>query len=112
MNFCPECSFLLYPTEIEGKLMNSCKNCKYKEINNNRIIVTHQYKKQIFQDTRSKRKYIHDSTLERTSKMTCPNTGCASNTDSSIRDAVIFIEPNRLVKIFICAVCGTEWNLA
>lgn len=110
MNFCPNCNFLLYVTEIDDKLYNECINCGYKNEKVNKIIITNYYSKKQ-QEERFNKNIIYDNTIERTTTMTCPNVSCKSHKDKTINEFIFYPDKDRYHKTYICINCLTKWKV-
>lgn len=110
MDFCQGCSNILYPTEIENELWLICKFCEYKEKPKNTIIKKNIYKNNNATHYGTNRYLINESGLQRTKKLSCPNSQCPSVKDSSLQEAVMFNDPKNLKITYICCACNTEWK--
>jgi DNA-directed RNA polymerase subunit M/transcription elongation factor TFIIS len=110
MEFCPVCLSLLYYQEEEGKLINYCNGCGYKNPSDKTLISQNLYGKSSIATFGSRKNYIYDPTLSRTAKYVCPNEKCMTHTQPEKREAVFFNEGDSLKNIFICRVCQTEWK--
>lgn len=112
MKFCPDCDSLLHYIEdnAESKLFEVCKNCDYKDICNDFIIETSNYKGITSQLMDNKRYYIYDNTFPRTKQKICPNVDCASRKNIILQDAIFYSDPISMKLIYICSVCNTEWK--
>jgi len=110
MEFCPECESLLYYQEEEGKLINYCQGCGYKAESNKTLISQNSYAKSTVATFGSRKNYIYDPTLARTTKYVCPNEKCETHRSADKKEAIFFNEGDSLKHIFICKTCQTEWK--
>ena len=79
MEFCPDCESLLYYQEEEGKLINYCNGCGYKNPSDKTLISQNVYGKSSIATFGSRKNYIYDPTLSRTAKYACPNEKCLTH---------------------------------
>lgn len=92
MDFCPKCDSVLYlsTSKEEGKikLLNICRNCGYKSLNeNNCCVYNHNFEMDAANNTYNNlnNKYlIKDPTLPRLSNIDCINNNCLTRTPNSI----------------------------
>ena len=110
MEFCPECESLLYYQEEEGKLINFCQGCGFKTNSNKTLISQNSYSKSNIATFGSRKNYVYDPTLARTTKYVCPNDKCETHQSPDKKEAIFFVEGNNLKHIFICKACQTEWK--
>ena len=110
MEFCPECESLLYYQEEEGKLINFCQGCGFKTNSNKTLISQNSYSKSNIATFGSRKNYVYDPTLARTTKYLCPNDKCETHQSPDKKEAIFFVEGNNLKHIFICKACQTEWK--
>jgi len=119
MKFCPTCRYYLYmktTKEDAGKLLMTCHNCGYSEINGEGGLImltdlqektAEGYKIMLNEFTRS------DVTLPHTDTIKCPNPTCGSNSGSDKKD-VIFMKYDQvnLKFLYLCNVkgCGHQWR--
>ena len=112
MDFCTNCSNVLYPTEIENKLWLVCRFCEFKKEPLTSIIKKTVYKRDNINAYGSNKYLIYDKTYPRSKKFPCPNTDCPSANDKSLQEAIFFNDKITLKITFICAACNTEWKLS
>jgi len=101
--------------KLENKFVFKCKNCKIEyQILNKQIITSLRIKKtnKIIDNwsyTENQKKYLlNDPTLFRTKNYICPNDKCISNTDLSVKEAIIFRpDPKNYITNYICTNCET-----
>lgn len=110
MEFCPDCESMLYYQEEEGGLINFCQGCGYKAKSIRTLISQNSYSKSNIATFGSRKNYIYDNTLPRTTKYVCPNEDCVSHKDGEKREAIFFNEGDSLKHVFICKACQTEWK--
>lgn len=110
MHFCDECRYMLYPSMMEGKLYERCKNCGFKKENTNYVVHSRDYKGHTYQDQYSKRNFPYDVTLARTANQPCPNDECPSKKDSKLQEAVYWSTKDSMKLTYICVQCNTEWR--
>ena len=103
MEFCPDCQSLLYYQEEEGKLINYCNGCGYKNPSDKTLISQNLYGKSSIATFGSRKNYVYDPTLSRTAKYVCPNEKCMTHTQPEKREAVFFNEGDSLKNIYIYA---------
>ena len=122
MKFCPTCRYYLYmkstAEEAGGKLMLTCNNCGYNEINAKGGLLMQTdlqektaegYKILLNEFTRS------DPTLPHTDILKCPNAACASNaSDGGAKRDTIYMKYDQvnLKFLYLCNVkgCGHQWR--
>jgi DNA-directed RNA polymerase subunit M/transcription elongation factor TFIIS len=110
MKFCPECESMLHYAEESEKLTERCKNCGYKDICQDRVIETTNYKKSNMQSLNSKNYSRYDNTLSRTIHKECPNNDCPSKNNKALQEAVFYPDSLTMKLIYICTVCNTQWQ--
>ena len=119
MDFCPNCSNMLWPKEIENEkgrsLLNYCRVCSYSEPCNRIMISSHVFSKNTSQSKLATSIYhktdcVFDFTLRRTKKIPCPNKNCPSTKDISLREIILKNDPINLHVTYICSQCRKEWK--
>lgn len=108
MDFCPECGFKYNVVELEGKLMNLCKNCGHEEENTKYIVEIRKVKDDVGEEVNPD--IVNDPTYARTRKVKCPNPDCESRKDKSKQEAIIYQSPTTLKGVYFCRVCATQWS--
>lgn len=107
--FCEVCDNILYPEEVEDKLILKCEHCGHTEANTDTLIVKKIYKAGAGSTYTNLKYVIYDNTLRRTTKQKCPNKDCKSHDDTSLQEAVIMIDKVTKRKIYVCVNCFTKW---
>lgn len=110
MKFCSQCNSRMIPVEKDGKLYQVCKICGHEEENTETVLESTVYQGSLFVDTVSKKYMIHDKSLPRTTKVTCPNEACPSRNNKLLQESIFFNEKDNMKLIYICVVCNTEWK--
>ena len=108
MNFCGECGFKFYVTEIDRKLMNLCKNCGHVEENLDKIIEVRKLKDEAVEYVNTD--IVDDPTYARTKQKTCPNPDCETRKSPELQEAVFFESKKTMKVIYVCRTCRTQWS--
>jgi DNA-directed RNA polymerase subunit M/transcription elongation factor TFIIS len=122
MRFCETCSYLLVlKTKDDGTVDQVCKNCGRKEP----LHPTNEKEAMILEtNLRSgssaggassgitvNNYTLQDPTLPHIQSIMCPNEGCGSRADETLRDVIyIKTDPTNLKFQYVCTVCRTEWT--
>lgn len=127
IQFCPECnnnfSNYSYVTEKEDNkpvnyLVYTCQSCLYtqkkKSVNNleDAILFTKNNLNKL-PDKEVHSDMCIDPTLPHTTRVECPNKGCASNREENpVMRNIVFFHYNVEMKLaYICCVCHSFWKV-
>ena len=96
-----------------------CRHCGFREVLNPTtseealiLETTFSTPTSSKQTTSMMNEFTHtDPTLPRLKTIPCPNDGCASAADASLRDILyIKTDAKNLKYQYACTVCGTQWG--
>jgi DNA-directed RNA polymerase subunit M/transcription elongation factor TFIIS len=114
MKFCPICRYYLYLETDEQTCNRLCRNCGYKEKEENGSLISETlvkertsegYKILLNEFTRQ------DSTLPHLKTMKCHREDCKSNGGGAEKDVIyIKYDSENLKYLYICNVCGEYWR--
>jgi DNA-directed RNA polymerase subunit M/transcription elongation factor TFIIS len=119
INFCPSCNTVLsYDKNEYSKLILICKRCNYKNEKDikMRIEKLNNEKTNIIKYALPNIYTKYDTTLLKTTKISCINPECKSNTNPLDIDNLPEIlltnksNINRLMNL-TCVQCNTSWNI-
>lgn len=123
MKFCQKCSYVLVLNCSNGDnvVWQECKNCGFKELlkpanETEAIILETNLRSGSSAGGASSGIAVNnytllDPTLPHIHSLTCPNAGCSSNKDESLRDVIyIKTDPTNLKFQYICTACHTQWT--
>mmetsp|Transcript_4942 Transcript_4942/g.8791 ORF Transcript_4942/g.8791 Transcript_4942/m.8791 type:complete len:110 (+) Transcript_4942:126-455(+) len=108
MDFCPQCSNILYPRASAEKVLKlTCKNCNYEETASTGIIYRHEVLHSMSERSAIISDVTTDPTLPRTKEVSCPQ--CQN------QEAVFFQSTSRsdaeaMTLFFVCTGCGHRWR--
>ena len=122
MRFCETCSYyLVLSANVDGTVDQVCKNCGKKE-----PLQPKNEKEAMILETNLRsgssaggaasgitvNNYtMKDPTLPHIHTITCPNEGCASRENESLRDVIyIKTDPTNLKFQYVCTICKTQWT--
>jgi DNA-directed RNA polymerase subunit M/transcription elongation factor TFIIS len=120
LRFCPKCQYYL-SLNAEGAVRLKCQNCGFSEAFEPKtaeeaLLLETQFRSGSSAGGASSGITINaytlmDPTLPHVTTIPCPNSACASATDSARRD-VIYIKYDavNLKFLYICNVCDTKWR--
>ena len=132
MKFCPRCSYFLYLTSEESMVPNesakvnlTCKNCGFHEqlvpkTKEEALILETNFRSGssaggaasgITINANTLPYTLRDPTLPHVKTLRCPNGGCPSQEDESLRDVIyIKTDPTNLKFQYVCTKCNTLWT--
>lgn len=120
MRFCPKCRYYLY-LDTDGRVVMNCKNCGYKEpldpkTKEEALILETNFRSGSSAGGAASGITVNaytlrDPTLPHVNTLRCPNGGCPSNEDESLRDVIyIKTDPTNLKFQYVCTKCMTQWT--
>lgn len=122
MRFCPKCSYFLYlDASDERAISHQCRNCGYRERLDPKTKEDALILETVFRSGSSaagaasgisiNAYTLADPTLPHMKQIRCPNGGCPSRNDESIRDVIyIKTDPTNLKFQYICTVCQQQFT--
>ncbi|KAJ1645304.1 DNA-directed RNA polymerase II subunit RPB9 [Coemansia erecta] len=111
INFCPDCSNILYPCEDKANrvLLFACRNCDHKEESSNNCVYRHEVTHIPSEQTMVVKNLSSDPTLPRTTAVYCPRC--------SKKEAVFFQSQSRhpdtrMTLYYVCTDphCQHRWQ--
>jgi len=111
MKFCKECEAMLYAREEGGKMIYYCHACGHSEESTDWVVYYQNYGHTIpYTNPYHVKDVIHDMTMSRTEKYTCPNESCPTEKGGAGKEAIFWRDSSDLTMHMICTQCHTSWQ--
>ena len=120
MRFCPVCSYYLFlQNNEEAGLQLLCRHCGFMEPMAPKTAADALILETTFNVASNQKQTVSqlndytklDPTLPHLKTIACPNTTCASQGDTSLRDILyIKTDAKKLKYQYSCTVCSTQWG--
>jgi len=95
----------------DKKMIYECTQCGYTTESNDPILYTQTYDSVIrYTNPNQIKNIIHDPTIARTVKYTCPNEDCSTHSNESIKEALFWRDPTDMTMNMVCRECKTSWK--
>lgn len=122
MRFCPKCRYYLFLNAAPGMPVSMlCKNCGLVEelkptSKEDALILETNFRSGTSASSAASGITVNsytkmDPTLPHVNTLRCPNGGCPSNSDETLRDVIyIKTDPANLKFQYICTQCPAQWT--